>query len=312
MCIFFVVFIAVINLRGVRSRGAFFAGPTYLFIFSMLALIVVGFVRYWTNHQVMATPAKVYFDPSVGAIASHALTAGALLWLLMRAFAAGCTALTGVEAISNGIPAFKQPESKNAATTLTLHAFIMAILILGSGSLPTNSTRIPRQRKLYFRLFGRQYIRWWVRLLRPSSWTAAILVLAANTSFADFPRLASLLAADRSFRANSQAAATAWSFPMALSFLRCWPAFLSSFSKATNKQCSRSTLWEFLSPSRCRRLGWWFTGAVCARRMKQSERSKKKQKIHRTQSADIELPATRPNGLQAIERDVGGNWLSRF
>ena len=65
MCIFFVVFIALINLRGVRESGAFFAGPTYLFILSMLALIVVGFIRYWTTHEVMPTPEKVLFDPSV-------------------------------------------------------------------------------------------------------------------------------------------------------------------------------------------------------------------------------------------------------
>ena len=95
MCIFFVVFIAVINLRGVRESGAFFAGPTYLFIFSMLGLIVVGFIRYWTTHQVMATPAKVYFDPSVGAVPDHAQQAERLL---MRGNFAGCTALTGAKA----------------------------------------------------------------------------------------------------------------------------------------------------------------------------------------------------------------------
>src|SRR4030095_11392433 len=135
LCVLFVVFIALINLRGVRESGAFFAGPTYLFIGSMLALIVVGFVRYGLTHEGMQTPATLHFDESVGAVAHHGLTAGTLLWLLMRAFAAGCTALTGVEAISNGIPAFKQPESKNAATTLTAMAVIMAVLILGSAFL---------------------------------------------------------------------------------------------------------------------------------------------------------------------------------
>src|SRR4029077_14643158 len=133
--VFFVAFIAVINLRGVRESGAFFAGPTYLFIFSMLALIVVGFVRYWLTHKVRQPPATLHFDESVGAMAHNGLTSSALLWLLMRAFAAGCTALTGVEAISNGIPAFKQPESKNAATTLTVMAVVMTIMIIGSGFL---------------------------------------------------------------------------------------------------------------------------------------------------------------------------------
>src|SRR5882724_8721040 len=76
LCIFFVAFIALINLRGVKEAGAFFAGPTYLFIFSMLGLIVVGFIRYWTTHQVMPTPAVIYFDPSVDTVAHHALTGG--------------------------------------------------------------------------------------------------------------------------------------------------------------------------------------------------------------------------------------------
>src|SRR6266550_2480794 len=135
ICIFFVLFIGVINLRGVRASGAFFAGPTYLFIFSMLTLIVVGFFHYYTTHQVMPVPEKLYFDPSVESVAHHLLTGGALLWWLMRAFAAGCTALTGVEAISNGIPAFQAPESKNAAATLSWMALIMTTLILGTGFL---------------------------------------------------------------------------------------------------------------------------------------------------------------------------------
>ncbi|MCA1632614.1 MAG: APC family permease [Acidobacteria bacterium] len=137
LCIVIVVLIALINLRGVRESGAIFAGPSYLFIFSMLALIAVGFFRYYATGQTMPVPAAedVHFDQSVGTVTHSALTGGALLWLLMRAFAAGCTALTGVEAISNGIPAFKKPESKNAATTLTWMAFIMTALILGTGFL---------------------------------------------------------------------------------------------------------------------------------------------------------------------------------
>ena len=101
----------------------------------MLALIVVGLVRFATTHEVMQTPATIHFDESVGAVSHHALTSAGLLWLLLRSFAAGCTALTGVEAISNGIPAFKSSESKNAATTLTVMALIMTVLILGSGFL---------------------------------------------------------------------------------------------------------------------------------------------------------------------------------
>jgi amino acid transporter len=200
LCVVIVVFIALINLRGVRESGAIFAGPTYLFIFSMLALVAVGFFRYYTTGQAMPTPAAgdVHFDRSVGAVAHDALTGGALLWLLMRAFAAGCTALTGVEAISNGIPAFKKHESKNAAATLTWMALVMTVLILGTGLLAYKLSAHPSGAEetlvsaMARHTFGTGLFYYFIQAA-----TAAILVLAANTSFADFPRLASLLAADR-------------------------------------------------------------------------------------------------------------------
>ncbi len=200
LCIVLVVFIALINLRGVRESGAIFAGPTYLFILSMLALVVVGFIRYYTTGAVIPTPpaGQVHFDESVGSIGSGALNGGALLWLLMRAFAAGCTAITGVEAISNGIPAFQKPESKNAAATLTWMAVIMATLILGTGFLAYKLNAHPAGSEetlvslMARHTFGSGFIYYGIQAA-----TAAILVLAANTSFADFPRLASLLAADR-------------------------------------------------------------------------------------------------------------------
>jgi amino acid transporter len=200
LCIIIVTFIALINLRGVRESGAIFAGPTYLFILSMLALIVVGFVRYYATGQTMPTPSaeNVYYDQSVGTLTHSALTGGALLWLLMRAFAAGCTALTGVEAISNGIPAFKKPESKNAATTLAWMAIVMTTLIVGTGLLAykLNAHPVGAEETLVSAMarhtFGSGLFYYFIQ-----GATAAILVLAANTSFADFPRLASLLAADR-------------------------------------------------------------------------------------------------------------------
>ncbi len=135
--IFLIILIALINLRGVRESGAIFAGPTYLFILSMLALIVVGFYRYYATGEVMPTPPadQLHFDTSIESVQHNALTGGALIWLLLRSFAAGCTALTGVEAISNGVPAFQKSESKNAAATLTWMAFIMTALILGTGFL---------------------------------------------------------------------------------------------------------------------------------------------------------------------------------
>jgi amino acid transporter len=200
LCIVLVAFIAFINLRGVRESGAIFAGPTYLFILSMLALVVVGIIRYYATGHVIATPPadQVHFDESVGSIGHGALTGAALLWLLMRAFAAGCTALTGVEAISNGIPAFQKPESKNASTTLTWMAVIMTVLILGTGFLAYKLNAHPTgSEETLVSIMARHTFGSGVIYYGIQAATAAILVLAANTSFADFPRLASLLAADR-------------------------------------------------------------------------------------------------------------------
>src|SRR5882672_5757408 len=90
LCLFFVAFIAIVNLRGVRESGALFAGPTYLFIFSMLALIVVGFIRYYTTGSTIPPPEHHYFDESVGNLKYHALSGWVLIFLVMRAFAAGC------------------------------------------------------------------------------------------------------------------------------------------------------------------------------------------------------------------------------
>ena len=200
LCTVLVVFIALVNLRGVRESGAIFAGPTYLFILAMLALIAFGFFGYYTTGETIPAPPpeRLVYDDSHGSVAHGAMTGGALVWLLMRAFAAGCTALTGVEAISNGIPAFKKPESKNAATTLTWMAVIMTTLIIGTGYLAykLNAHPVGTEETLVSAMarhtFGQGIAYYFVQAA-----TAAILVLAANTAFADFPRLASLLAADR-------------------------------------------------------------------------------------------------------------------
>ena len=198
LCLLMIAFIAVVNLRGVRESGAIFAGPTYLFILGMLILIVGGFVRYYATGQTMPQPEHMQYEMHEATFAHSAIASGALTWLVLRAFAAGCTALTGVEAISNGVPAFKQPESKNASATLTWMAIVMTVLILGTGLLAYKIHAIPigEEETLVSAMtrhtFGAGLVYYYVQAT-----TAAILVLAANTSFADFPRLASLLAADR-------------------------------------------------------------------------------------------------------------------
>ena len=309
MCIFFVVFIALINLRGVRESGAFFAGPTYLFILSMLALVVVGFIRYWTTHQTMATPEEIYFDSSVGSVAHRALTGGGLLWLLMRAFAAGCTALTGVEAISNGIPAFKPPESKNAATTLTFMALVMAVLILGTGFLAYKINAHPLPDETLISAMARHTFGGGVIYYILQAATAAILVLAANTSFADFPRLASLLAADRFLPRQLASRGDRLVFSngvVILALLAC--VLIVVFKGEEQKMLPLYALGVFISftLSQAGMVVHW-------RRLRRADEAKKRireeAEIHRTQAADTGAASHEAERLEAIERDVGGNWL---
>lgn len=312
ICLLFVALIAVVNLRGVRESGAIFAGPTYLFIISMLALIGFGLFRYYTTGAVMQTPPKeqLYFDESVGSVEHSALTSGALIWLLLRAFAAGCTALTGVEAISNGIPAFKKPESKNAATTLTLMALIMATLILGSGFLAykLNAHPIGPEQTLVSAMarhtfgVGAMYYVFQVA-------TAAILVLAANTAFADFPRLSSLLAADRFLPRQLANRGDRLVFSNGIVILSVFASVLIIiFGGDEQKLLPLYALGVFISFTLSQ------TGMVIHwLRERRAEEAKKRiqqeEEIHRTEAADTGAVSHEKERLQALERDRGGNWF---
>lgn len=178
--------ITLANLRGVKESGKIFAIPTYLFIASFAMMIVVGL-------------AKSLFS-SGGAVVTDALAAPTQelsLFLLLRAFASGCAALTGVEAISNGIQAFKYPESKNASATLTWMAGILLMLFIGITALASLYGVLPREgetlvSQIARRIFGTGSFYYAIQAA-----TAMILILAANTSYADFPRLSSILARDR-------------------------------------------------------------------------------------------------------------------
>ena len=309
LCVLFVAFIAVINLRGVRESGAFFAGPTYLFIFSMLALIVVGFVRYWLTHNVMQTPATLHFDESVGAVAHNGLTSGALLWLLMRAFAAGCTALTGVEAISNGIPAFKQPESKNAATTLTVMAVIMAVLILGSAFLAYKLNAHPAPDETLVSAIGRHTFGVGVPYYILQAATAAILVLAANTSFADFPRLASLLAADRFLPRQLATRGDRLVFSngvFILSLLAC--VLIVVFKGEEQSMLPLYALGVFLSftLSQAGMVVHWHR---LRKADEAAHRIREEEDLHRSSSVDTGAVSHEAERLAAIERDRNSNWM---
>jgi amino acid transporter len=193
-CLFFIAFIAIANLRGVRESGALFAGPTYAFIVTFLFMIAYGLIRYYLNPGIVPPPNDVDLQVAEG------YQAGPLtLFLMLGAFSNGCAALTGIEAISNGIPAFKQPEADNAAKTLTWMAALLATMFIGTSAMAYLYNIHPHQHETVISQFGRiiftGYFSWFYYLVQIT--TAAILVLAANTSFADFPRLSSLLARDR-------------------------------------------------------------------------------------------------------------------
>jgi amino acid transporter len=181
-----VLFIAWANLRGVRESGTLFAVPTYGFILLMLTLIGVGVFRWLTG-----TVSPVTYE------ALQMGTQNVSVFLILRAFASGCTAMTGVEAISNGIPAFRKPEADNASKTLLVMAGLLATMFLGISFLSRALHIIPIEHETVVSQIGRQVFGNGPLYLALQTATALILVLAANTSFADFPRLSAILARDR-------------------------------------------------------------------------------------------------------------------
>jgi amino acid transporter len=185
----FLVVLTLGNLRGIRESGRLFAAPTYLFIVSILALVAVGAWQVIAGGATGAPPSTT--PPSVG-------TSPLTLFLLLTAFSNGCTAMTGVEAVSNGVPAFRPPESRNAASTLVAMAVLAITMFVGItllahalGVLPSDSETVVSQ--LARRIFGGRSL--WYYIVQAA--TMLILVLAANTAYADFPRLASIVARDR-------------------------------------------------------------------------------------------------------------------
>jgi amino acid transporter len=181
------VFIGVVtlgNLRGVRESGTIFAAPTYLFIIGVSALLIAGMVRLFTGTLQPVTPPPVL-----------PITQPLTLWLVLRAFSAGAVAMSGTEAISNGVQVFQKPESRNAATTLTVMATLLGTFFLGLSYLSTKIGLVPGEETVISQVaqavFGRNAFYYVFQVA-----TMGILVIAANTAFAGFPRLASVLARD--------------------------------------------------------------------------------------------------------------------
>ncbi len=180
------------NLRGLKESGSVFALPTYLFIASMAVMILTGL--YNIAFGTVVIPPVPHIPH---AEAGHAIT----IFLILRAFAAGCTALTGIEAISDGVPAFQKPESRNASTTLIIMVVVLSLMFLGITQLAESYRIIPdgslepetANSQLARAIFGGSSVFYYV--IQAS--TMLILILASNTAYADFPRLSYFLAIDR-------------------------------------------------------------------------------------------------------------------
>jgi amino acid transporter len=189
-----VLLIMMANLRGVRETGAVFAFPTYAFVTSIYAMMAVGFWHCATSGCPSAVDQHVL--PSTLAKSAGPLS----LFVILHAFSSGSTALTGVEAISNGVPAFRRPQSRNAANTLAAMATMSISMFLGiswlavhvRGVVPPGTGQRSVVGQIAFAVFHGGFGFYAVQVL-----TAAILILAANTSYQDFPRLSSILARDR-------------------------------------------------------------------------------------------------------------------
>lgn len=195
MCVGFVILIALANLRGVRESGVIFAFPTYAFVISFMLMIAYGMYYYFSVGGQIPMPAAGDEIKLAQGYSPQFLS----IFLILGAFSNGCTALTGVEAISNGVQAFKKPEAKNASQTLLAMAALLGVMFLGTSVLAYLYHIHPHENETVISQFARIIfngkIGWFYYVIQAS--TAAILVLAANTAFADFPRLSSLIARDR-------------------------------------------------------------------------------------------------------------------
>jgi len=186
LCVVAVVGVAVTNLRGVRESGQIFAAPTYLFVVSVLGMVAWGV----GGAALGMLPAKPYEPHAPG-------LEGIGLFLFLRAFSAGCTALTGVEAVSDGVPAFKPPEAHNARIVMAWLGAISVTMFLGITYLAYDLGIVPGGNETVVSKIARQLFGTGPLYFELQAVTMLILLLAANTSFADFPRLSFFLARDR-------------------------------------------------------------------------------------------------------------------
>jgi amino acid transporter len=177
--------ITLLNLRGLREAGTLMAIPVYLFLLTYLPMLAYGAVRFLIE------------GPGSLAVVAPPATAPLAVFLVLRAFSSGCTALTGVEAISNGVPAFRAPQSKNAGQTLIVMALLMGVLFVGSIGLTQSLAVVAGPDETILSGLTRRLLGSGPAYLVMQTSTLLILAVAANTAFAGFPRLAAILARDR-------------------------------------------------------------------------------------------------------------------
>jgi amino acid transporter len=178
------------NLRGIRESGAMFGLPTYLFIVSFSTMIIVGLVKL----AIGDAPGTLLHSapPTQQAVAVSGLS----VFLVLRAFSSGAAAVTGIEAISNGVPAFEPPESRNAQITMQWEAAFLGLFLLGVAFLGTRFGIVPSPDETVVSILGREVLGKNVLYYAYQVGTAGVLFLAANTAYADFPRLSAILARD--------------------------------------------------------------------------------------------------------------------
>ena len=195
LCLACVALMTIMNLRGVKESGAAFAGPTYFYVLMLVILIVTGLYRIYVQ-GLGPIPVSILSQDA----AELAQSTKNLGWfMLLRAFSSGAVALSGVEAVSNGVPAFKKPESKNASTTLMIMGAILGSTFLGVSIIASHLKPFRGEEDgnglglIAEHIYGGKGMMFWLTMIA----TFMILILAANTAYADFPRLASFVARDR-------------------------------------------------------------------------------------------------------------------
>jgi amino acid transporter len=317
LCLMFIGFIALANLRGVRESGALFATPTYAFLISFLFMIGYGLISYYVYGGAAPIPGPEEIKTAEG-YKIQPLT----VFLILGAFSNGCAALTGIEAISNGVPAFKKPEANNAATTLVIMAALLTTMFLGTSVLAYLYGVHPHEHETVISQFAR------IMFTGPMAWfyyvvqiaTALILVLAANTSFADFPRLGSLLARDRFLPRQFATRGDKLVFSNGIVMLAIFASILViAFGGDTSRLIPLYAVGVFLSftLSQSGMVRHWLKERAQSSKRNGNKRNRRAEDIHYTQSTvdaeplpDAELEASDQRGSTFVSDEVtdGSHW----